>query len=1227
MGMRAVHDGALRRRIASCLHVPALLAAGLLALTATSAQAVEPTPSYKPVGSFGAPGAGDGQFDTPRRIAVEPGTGNILVSDSANNRVQVFAPGPTPTFLTAFGTGVLLAPFGIAVDQGSGAVYVADSGHNRILRYTSDGLPTPTYTLDLTFVSPGQGTGAGQIGSFASALAIDPVSHDLLVADAGNRRVSRYTSDGAFIGSFNGAGTVAGAFTGPLDVAVSAAGVTYVVDASGVVDNTGTSRLERFDAGGASLGRLTGPGGAQLIRPRAVAIDPASDRLVATANTSRLDSPKRLFVFAGGTAPLAQIDFPVAFRSTLVGLAIDEDSGRLYALGDRNVLNQGAAGVQVLDPYPIPGVELGPTSAITATGAHVTGTVAPGGVAATARFEYSNDGATWSATPDQPVSGAGEVPVAADLTGLEPNTPYSLRLVAANDTYSATTPSGSFSTSAVPPGVTTGPASDRTTRSATLHGAVVPFGDQTTYHFEYGETTAYGQRAPAAVDGVAGNGRTTRNVSRGIAGLQPATTYHYRLVAQNATGTASGDDATFTTRAASEPVRAYEMVTPVDKGGAALNTEVGFQARRAGDAIVWQTRNTVDDPGTGSAPVQSRYLSTRGADDWAFRALDAPQLQGQLLGTRLYFTLAVSEDGSRELVPSNRALAPGGVDGDGNLYLRDLEGGSYTLVATSPDPFFYQAITGFGGAQTLFLGGADDFSWIVFWSPFALTPDATPGVSNVYRWSAAGLELVSRLQDGSAPPSGGAAEGRGSLPEARFVSDDGSRIFYTLGGGPADGVYVRIGGADPTPISVSQRPGDPSTPVPAQFVSASPDGRYAVFLVPDAGAPLTPDAPGDPNTMYRYDVETGDLTYLVGGIEYGSPDSILAVSDAADHVYYEGSGARGLEVWHDGAVETVTDVTPAQRTASPSGRYFAFASTARLTAYDNLDQPSCFDPTTGARDCIEVYLYDAQTDQLSCASCPADSGRPNGHARLGDPTLELSGYFPQHVTDDGTVYFDTATPLVAWDANGTRDVYAYRDGEARLISRGAVGTSSHFADASPDGRDVFFITDDRLVGRDTDAEFDMYDARLGGGLPSQVAPARRAPCGGTECREPGAGPVSAPPAGSEGAGGDDPRVVRPRRARVSIAGVVVGAKAIRLTVRTSGRGQLRAAGRGVATTRRAVAAAGLHRLEVPLTKRTRAARRDARRVRVRITVRLTPPFGARATDRMTRTLERRGAAR
>ena len=96
------------------------------------------------------------------------------------------------------------------------------------------------------------------------------------------------------------------------------------------------------------------------------------------------------------------------------------------------------------------------------------------------------------------------------------------------------------------PTVSTLPAGSVGPHSAVVRGNVNPNDKATTYSFEYGTTTAYGTSSAAAN---LAKGNKVVAVSATLAGLQPGTTYHYRVVASNNDGTMHGSDVTFTTSA------------------------------------------------------------------------------------------------------------------------------------------------------------------------------------------------------------------------------------------------------------------------------------------------------------------------------------------------------------------------------------------------------------------------------------------------------------------------------------------------------------------------------------------------------------------------------------------------------------------------------------------------------------------------------------------------------
>lgn len=81
--------------------------------------------------------------------------------------------------------------------------------------------------------------------------------------------------------------------------------------------------------------------------------------------------------------------------------------------------------------------------------------------------------------------------------------------------------------------------------SVTLYGGMNVRGLETTYKFEYGTTSGYGQSALATPKTVSA-GTKYINVSETIpSGLKPGQIYHYRIMATNSSGTFYGKDRTF----------------------------------------------------------------------------------------------------------------------------------------------------------------------------------------------------------------------------------------------------------------------------------------------------------------------------------------------------------------------------------------------------------------------------------------------------------------------------------------------------------------------------------------------------------------------------------------------------------------------------------------------------------------------------------------------------------
>ena len=127
------------------------------------------------------------------------------------------------------------------------------------------------------------------------------------------------------------------------------------------------------------------------------------------------------------------------------------------------------------------------------------------------------------------------------VNGLSPDTTYNFYVVAYNAFGTVSGTRYYFTTGSAPPTAQTLPATAITTNSATLNGLVSPQSSDTFAFFQYGPTGSYGNESTYT------NCRLTTNISFVLAGLPPASTWHYRLIASNALGEAAGVDLSFTT--------------------------------------------------------------------------------------------------------------------------------------------------------------------------------------------------------------------------------------------------------------------------------------------------------------------------------------------------------------------------------------------------------------------------------------------------------------------------------------------------------------------------------------------------------------------------------------------------------------------------------------------------------------------------------------------------------
>ena len=137
------------------------------------------------------------------------------------------------------------------------------------------------------------------------------------------------------------------------------------------------------------------------------------------------------------------------------------------------------------------------------------------------------------------------VSVTADFDGLTPGASYRYRVVAESNGVVVRGPELTFEVPATrAPLVETGPASRVTTTTAKVEGRVSPLGEATNFWFDYGPDPSYGR---TTFPRYAGLELTPRLVTDLLPDLAPGTTWHFRLVAENASGRTVGADRVVTT--------------------------------------------------------------------------------------------------------------------------------------------------------------------------------------------------------------------------------------------------------------------------------------------------------------------------------------------------------------------------------------------------------------------------------------------------------------------------------------------------------------------------------------------------------------------------------------------------------------------------------------------------------------------------------------------------------
>ena len=884
----------------------------------------------------------------------------------------------THVFKEAFGSAAQPSfgqDTGLAIDQSSGALLVIDSEADTVSRFNPDGTPADFSALG-TNVIDGKGTadltpqdGLVLDGASEVQVAVDnsagATAGNIYVTQSSLDLIDVFDSTGAYIGQLTGDGV--NPFGEPCGVAVDSTGAVYVGDySSGVhkfvpaanppvdADHKATFALSETCTVAAGAGPTAGfvfaakyngeiskldsaTGAVQYSiagSHKTVSVDPATGHLYAV----EFGAIKEYDASGAGSASLTS---SFSLGAPVEGVAVRDSTGNVY-------ISRGASSnVQVYSPLvALPDVVTGKASNRTKVGATLNGTVNPEGVELEeCEFEYgptNTYGQTIACAESPAAIGSGEssVSVHADVSGLSSSSKYHFRLVARNE-HSPTPRVGldeSFFTLA--PLISKLSASGIGVKAATLKALVNPNTEFTSYHFEYGDQGPCDSNpctSKPVPDAFAGAGNEDVPASTSLTGLQPDTTYHFRLVATNLSSPPGGTaslDAVFTTfpSAPTFPTcpneefrtgpgarlpdcRAYEQASPADKNGGDVSGNVNqFKASSSGDAVAFFSNGGL--PGGAGAQDLPFYLASRGAGNWSTQGLLPPPSYG---------TNVTIKDWTPDLkYTSSTAFSIGGTR---SFLLRSSSDGSIASIFDGP---------ALPALDRSFAGVSADGATVFFETSQKLTPEAA-SEGNLYAWdrSTDAISLVGILPDsacGTPPcvPTQGSIAGPylwlgesgqfgnvnsrlfGNNPqEEHVISTSGDRAFFTERG--TGQLYVRKNASEPgattSHVSASQRSTpDPNGPKPAAFVGATPSGSVAFLLSCEQ---LTDDSTAFSSTpantchpeekgiegadLYAYETAGGDLTDLTVDATATDPkgadvQGVIGASDDGSYVYFAANG-------------------------------------------------------------------------------------------------------------------------------------------------------------------------------------------------------------------------------------------------------------------------------------------------------------------------------------------------
>jgi hypothetical protein len=612
--------------------------------------------------------------------------------------------------------------------------------------------------------------------------------------------------------------------------------------------------------------------------------------------------------------------------------------------------------------------------------------------------------------------------------------------------------------------------------------------------------------------------------------------------------------------------RAYELVSAgvqpffetfggevnVKLGEPIVGAEKGTFASEASTASGLAFFSTFAPPGsTTDGPF---YLSSRGPGGWSQPQNLIPSQQTEVSNTCLPYMVdwsanlerGVLADGFTSSTTTCGAdepeIIPGEPRGAQNLFMRDSASGSYQLIDQAPLS---------GAPSTAFYeGGSRDLGLVAFSEEAKLTAEAPTGLDS-YVWTGGNSDrLLTILPEGEATEgliANAATFGTTELKSPTFthaIAPNGGRIEFIAKGnlysrvnpGAAQSAFGEAGDCDePSKACTVQIDASETGEAGGGGVfedSAGEGGEVVLFSDENRLTEESTAATGDPD-LYEYDFsrpagerltdltadsnagEHANVLGYVGNNETGSPGDdyfyFVATGVLASNKNSAGaeatSGAPNLYLVHGGTRRFIATLSAAEDSCdweiacmtarvSPNGRYIGFDSVEQLTGFDNLDAQT-------SQPYQEIFLYEADADSLSCASCGTTGAAPTSPASIRQPEgnaikVPIPLHLQRNISNSGQVFFDTKSHLLEAVRNEVSNVYEYEAGQLHLLSSGTAEAPSYFYEASSDGGDIYLITAQVLAPGSNSVELAIFDARVDGGFPGPSQTISKS-CEGESC--------------------------------------------------------------------------------------------------------------------------------